>query len=196
MKVRKSVYDILAFLFAPQLSTIYWFFLLYIQASHANLLYLAIAVVFASLIQIVSLLAYAKIAGVGLYVMNKERRLPLFLVSILSYTIGFIVLIIVSAPFIFKALMLAYIINTVIAALITRYLTKISIHVWGISGPSVAILYAYGYPAFIAMLLLAILVGYSRIKIKAHTPKQVAYALACSILITIAVIYGIGSSVI
>jgi membrane-associated phospholipid phosphatase len=87
--------------------------------------------------------------------------------------------------------MLAYVINTIIAAIITKYFTKISIHVWGISGPSVAILYAYGLPAFLIMLILAAIVGYSRIKLKAHIINQVIAAIIFSVLITILVIYGL-----
>lgn len=191
MKARMNIYSLLSFLFAPQVSPIYWFALLYAQSAH-DPLYLLIAIVFSSVIQLVSLLAYAKISGSGLYVTDREKRLPLFLVSIFAYLIGFMLLEVTAAPFIFRVVMLAYIINTIAAALITNYLTKISIHVWGISGPSVAILYAYGHTAFAAMLLLAFLVGYSRIKSNAHTAKQVAYAIVCSILITAAVIYGIG----
>lgn len=194
MKMRLSAYSVLSLLFAPQLSSVYWFILLYMQSTH-NLLYLLVAIVFSSLIQLLSLLVYAKMSGVDLYVTDKEKRMPLFFITVVAYLIGFVLLEFTSAPFIFKALMLAYVINTSIAALITKYRTKVSVHVWGISGPSVAILYVYGYPAFAAMLLLALLVGYSRVKANAHTPNQVIYAVVCSVLITVAVIYGIGGYV-
>jgi len=132
-----------------------------------------------------------KSSKVGFYVLDKKKRLPLFTIGIISYIVGFIILEFTGAPFIFKALMLAYVINTIIAAIITKYFTKISIHVWGISGPSVAILYAYGLPAFLIMLILAAIVGYSRIKLKAHIINQVIAAIIFSVLITILVIYGL-----
>lgn len=191
MKRQTNIHSALSFIFAPQITPIYWFLLLYFKVSHGNLFPLLIAIIFSSLIQILASLMYTKLYNVGFYVPNKEKRFPLFLTSIISYTIGFIILELAFAPFIFKALMLAYIFNTVAAALITRYLTKISIHVWGISGPSVAILYVYGYPLFIIMLLLASVVGYSRIKLKAHTIYQVTSAVVCSLLITTVIIYGL-----
>ncbi|MEM3247345.1 MAG: hypothetical protein QXD17_02020 [Candidatus Micrarchaeaceae archaeon] len=178
--------------FAPQISPIYWFLLLFI-GSQNNLIVFFVAITFSSLVQIVSLIVYAKRTNSGFYVADKEKRLPLFLISITAYFIGFVLLEVLKASFIFKALMLAYIINTIIAALITKYLTKISIHVWGISGPSVAILYVYGYYAFAAMLALALIIGYSRIMVKAHSFRQVISAIFLSILITILVIYGLGS---
>ncbi|MEM0159632.1 MAG: hypothetical protein QW046_01640 [Candidatus Micrarchaeaceae archaeon] len=187
-----NLHNVLSLSFAPQISPIYWFLLLFI-GSQNNLIVFFVAITFSSLVQIVSLIVYAKRTNSGFYVADKEKRLPLFLISITAYFIGFVLLEVLKASFIFKALMLAYIINTIIAALITKYLTKISIHVWGISGPSVAILYVYGYYAFAAMLALALIIGYSRIMVKAHSFRQVISAIFLSILITILVIYGLGS---
>ncbi|MCL5680038.1 MAG: hypothetical protein M1465_01705 [Candidatus Marsarchaeota archaeon] len=190
MKSHFGIYDFLSLIFAPQISPAYWFLLLYIRGG--TILSVAIAITFSSLIQTCALLVYAKTSNAGFYVADKEKRLPLFIISISAYIIGFVLLEVTASPFIFRVLMLAYVINTIIAALITKYLTKVSIHTWGISGPSVALLYAYGSYAFIGMLALSLIVGYSRIKVGAHDIKQVVSALAISVLITIFVIYVIG----
>lgn len=101
---------------------------------------------------------------------------------------GLAVLLHINAPFIASALMLAYAVNTTVAALINRF-DKISTHVWGISGPAVALLYAYGYLAFAAVIALAALVGVSRVRMKAHTPWQAASAILVSLPLTLFIIY-------
>ena len=120
---------------------------------------------------------------------DRADRPVLFVIAILSYLAGFVVLRYLQAPFIFNALMFAYFANTILAALITRYLTKVSIHTWGITGPSVAILYSLGAVGFLLMLILAIVVGSTRVKLGYHSTGQVALSFLASVPPTGFIVY-------
>ncbi len=174
--------------FAPQLTPIYMFAALLASSLQANLVALVVAIAFASVIPAASLLAYVRLAGVDYQIMDPRKRYPLFISAVASYLVGLAVLLHINAPFIASALMLAYAVNTTVAALINRF-DKISTHVWGISGPAVALLYAYGYLAFAAVIALAALVGVSRVRMKAHTPWQAASAILVSLPLTLFIIY-------
>jgi hypothetical protein len=83
----------------------------------------------------------------------------------------------------------AYFVNTTFAAIITKYATKVSIHAWGMTGPSVAILYSFGVVGFVLMLAIGAVVGSTRVKLRVHTWRQVALAVVVSVPLTGLVIY-------
>lgn len=174
--------------FAPQVTPVYMFTLLLAQNPGANPAALAVAVVFAALIPAASLLAYARLSRLDYQVKDPRRRNPLFISAAISYAIGLVLLLYLHAPFIASALMLAYVVNITAAGLI-NFFDKVSVHVWGISGPSVALFYVYGYPVLAALIALAAVVGVSRIRIKAHTPLQVVSAILVSVPLTFLVVY-------
>ena len=72
---------------------------------------------------------YARKSMGNVNVSDRKDRFGLFVVAILSYFAGFFILKYFSAPFIFTALMLSYLLNTMVAAVITKFVTKVSIHV-------------------------------------------------------------------
>jgi hypothetical protein len=174
--------------FAPQITPIYMFALLLAPNLQANLAALTVAIVFASAIPLASLLAYVKLAKVDYQIMDPRKRYPLFIIAVVSYAVGLVLLLSLRAPFIASALMLCYAINTAAAGLINRF-DKISTHVWGISGPAVALFYAYGCVVFAVAIALAVLVGVSRIRMKAHTAWQVASAMLVSVPLTLCIVY-------
>ena len=178
----------ISLLFMPQVSSIYAFALLFMYRS-IDPLYLLVAVLFSSLVPLSSLAYYVAVMGGNPDVSGREERKWLFAVAILSYLIGVLALMYLSAPFIFVALMLSYMLNTIVAALVTKYFTKVSIHVWGISGPSVAIFYDYGISGLAGMLLLAAIVGISRVRLRRHTVNQVLLSFVLSVPVTFLVVY-------
>ncbi|TRZ54495.1 hypothetical protein D4Q76_02305 [archaeon] len=188
MALNKNFSALVSLLFMPNISSIYAFALLFLNIN-TSIFYLAIAVLFSSVIQSLSLLLYARKSMGDVNVVDRKDRFGLFAVAILSYFVGFLMLKYFSAPFIFTALMLSYLLNTMVAAVITKFVTKVSIHVWGISGPSVAIFYSYGLPGFLGMLFLAAFVGGARIKMRQHTISQVVLSFVLSVPITVFIIY-------
>ncbi len=188
MALSKDFSGLVSLLFMPNISSIYAFALLFLNIK-TSIIYLAIAVLFSSVIPSFSLLMYARKSAGDVNVADRKDRFGLFTVAILSYFVGFFVLNYFSAPFIFAALMLSYLLNTMVAAAVTKFITKVSIHVWGISGPSVAIFYSYGFSGFLGMLFLAAFVGGARIKLNQHTISQVVLSFVLSIPITVFIIY-------
>ncbi len=184
------VSEAIALMFMPQMSSAYAFLALSIAGGiERTSLYLLFSIVFASLIELGSLLVYARFLKRDPNVQDREDRPILFAIAIFSYLIGFTLLRYVGAPFIFSALMFAYFANTTLAAVITKYLTKVSIHTWGITGPSVAILYSFGAFGFLLMLVAGAIVGGTRIGLGYHTWRQVALSFVASIPLTWFIVY-------
>jgi hypothetical protein len=184
----KGIDVVVSAVFAPQVTPAYMFVLLLAGSLYPNLAVLTAAIVASSALPIVSLIAYSKLSKVDYYVSDPKKRGPLFIFAVGSYAAGLLILLYLKAPFIVSALMLSYAVNTSIAGMINRF-EKVSIHVWGLSGPAVALFYSYGYPAFAALIALAALVGISRIRLKAHTPLQVILAMLISVPLTVFVVY-------
>src|SRR3989442_2056923 len=184
------VSEAIALMFMPQMSSAYAFLALSIAGGiERTSLYLLFSIVFASLIELGSLLVYARFLKRDPNVQDREDRPILLAIAIFSYLIGFTLLRYVGAPFIFSALMFAYFANTTLAAVITKYLTKVSIHTWGITGPSVAILYSFGAFRVLLMLVAGAIVGGTRIGLGYHTWRQVALSFVASIPLTWFIVY-------
>ena len=99
-----------------------------------------------------------------------QREFPLTLG--IGYTsLGFFTLTLLNANPLTQGLMFCYMTNTVLTLLINRF-WKISIHSMGVSGP-VAALWANGNHYPIPMVLIIMLVSYSRVILRAHSPSQV-----------------------
>lgn len=192
MKELKEFWRAVSVVFAPQVSSIYTFTALSLASGiETTGLQLLVAVLFASLIPTGALFAHMRRSRVDSNVEERGDRPALFLAAILSYLAGFVSLRLLGAPFIFDALMFAYFVNTLLAALITEYVTKVSIHTWGVTGPSVAILYCFGTAGFAAMLAAGIIVAGSRVALGHHTVGQVSLSVLVSIPFTWFVVYAL-----
>jgi membrane-associated phospholipid phosphatase len=101
---------------------------------------------------------------------KEERTFP-FLMAILFYLAGLIVLIIFNVNIISIAFWFCYISNTLLTILINKY-WKISAHSMGAAGALSAIFYVFGLPVLFFSLLVLVL-GWARIYQKMHTLSQV-----------------------
>jgi len=131
-----------------------------------------IAMVFAFILQIASFIYFYKKKLISdIDAKTKEERTLPYLLSIVIFIIGFILLLICSASNISIAFWFCYISNTFLVIFINRYL-KISIHAMGVSGPLALFSFILG---FIVLLFLPILiaVGWSRVKLKCHSLTEV-----------------------
>jgi membrane-associated phospholipid phosphatase len=116
------------------------------------------------------------------FVSEREERAKPFAGAIVSYVVGSFMLMLVRAPTIVTALMLCYAGNTFIMMLITHR-WKISVHASGIAGPATALAVSLGAWASIFFVLL-VPVGWSRIKMGAHTPTQLLAGALVTIIST------------
>jgi membrane-associated phospholipid phosphatase len=101
---------------------------------------------------------------------KEERTFP-FLLSILFYAPGLIILIYYGINIISIAFWFCYISNTLLVIVINKF-WKISAHMMGASGPFAALIFVFGYSALPFLLLLA-LIGWARIKLECHNLYQV-----------------------
>lgn len=115
--------------------------------------------------------------------LEREKRKKPFIVGIISYFIGFLLLYLLGAPPIISALMFCYCTNTIVMACINQF-WKISIHASGIAGPVTAVFYHFQSLLVTPLFLLIIPVCWSRLTVKAHTILQVAAGALITIVIT------------
>ncbi len=101
---------------------------------------------------------------------KEERTFP-FLIATGFYISGLIFLIWLQINIISIAFWFCYISNTIIVVLINKY-WKISIHAIGASGAAAALFIVLG-PVSLPVFAVVLLVGWSRIKLRCHTPMQV-----------------------
>ncbi|MCK4729756.1 MAG: PAP2 family protein [Candidatus Aenigmarchaeota archaeon] len=113
---------------------------------------------------------------------DRSLRIKPFLAVITSYAIGIVALFSINAPVLVKGLMFCYFLNGLIMFLITLF-WKISIHTSGITGPLTLLIYEFGI-IYSPLLLIAIPVGWMRIKLKKHLPSQVIAGAVLTIILT------------
>lgn len=101
---------------------------------------------------------------------REERTVP-FLIAVLFYLIGFIILIFFNVNIVSIAFWFCYISNTLLIVLINKY-WKISAHAMGAAGPTAAVFFVFPLLSII-FFLIVFLVGWSRIKLKCHNLSQV-----------------------
>lgn len=101
---------------------------------------------------------------------KEERTFP-FLIAILFYSIGLVLMLNFSLNLVSIAFWFCYISNTVITIFINKY-WKISAHAMGASGPFAALVFSFGLIGLL-MIPVVLLVGWSRIKLKCHSLAQV-----------------------
>ncbi len=103
--------------------------------------------------------------------MIKDQRTLPYLIAVVFYSIGLIILLLSKVSIISIAFWFCYISNTFITIIINKY-WKISAHSMGASGAAAALFFTFGWSSFVAMII-ALFVGWSRIELKCHSLSQV-----------------------
>ena len=146
------------------------------------------ALTFISLIPLASLLFYIPGKAKDWAKVVKRQRTASFVLMIVSYPIGFLVLKLIDAPRIFEAIAVNYTLITlglIIFNLILRY--KASGHSAGVAGPVAAMFYFFGIPA-VPLVALIPLTIFARIATKGHDFWQLIVGAVMSISITVFVL--------
>ena len=146
-----------------------------------------ICLIFAALIPIITSLILIKKMKIDIDITDRTKRTFPLLFAIFSYLIGFFILYAVGAPSLTTVLMLIYFSNTLIILFITLS-WKISIHAMGVAGPTVAIIYLFGYKGVIFGLLIP-LVMWSRVILKKHSITQVLAGAVLGLTLTSVQLY-------
>ncbi|WNZ29294.1 MAG: phosphatase PAP2 family protein [Candidatus Bathyarchaeota archaeon] len=106
---------------------------------------------------------------VDLYVSNREERLPFLLYALASYLSAAILFFFTDTTILFL-LALGYVSVTAVLIIVNQF-SKVSIHCAGVTGPIFALVFVFGIE-IIPISVIIILVCWSRIKLKNHTPTQ------------------------
>jgi len=114
---------------------------------------------------------------------HRERRTVPFLIGIVVYLIGALIIEALGAPRIASAFMICYALNTFFVMLIT-FVWKISVHVTSLGGPIAALYVVFGSPMLMLLILLPLLM-WSRVTLKAHTPMQTVAGAALGFFLTL-----------
>ncbi len=184
-----TIFKVVSLVSAPQFTPAYFFIVIFFAIGGTNYTALYIPILFAMAVPLFMLAAFVRRSKQSIFVRDRSKRYPLFYTVAVSYAAGFVVLRYMNAQSIITVLMLAYFLNLILAMLVNRYVNKVSIHVWGISGPAVAVLYVLGPFAFFLTIALAALVGLCRVGTGDHTMEEVEIAIAVPILLTYLVIF-------
>ncbi len=174
---------ITAILNAPLISLYTFAYTIAALAPPNSLLIFLITTAFATLLPMAVIFYMFRRGQLGdMYAYERQTRFRPFMGAIACYLLGLITLLAASAPLLVLALMVGYMVNTIIMMLITlRW--KISIHASGIAGPATFLVYAFGLQ-FWWMWLLILPVGWARLKLRAHTPSQVVVGFFLTVALT------------
>lgn len=112
---------------------------------------------------------------------KEERTLP-FIMGIIFYSIGLIILIKSGVNIISIAFWFCYITNTILILVINKY-WKISAHTMGAAGPAAVIVFVFGAYGFLFLLLL-LLIAWARVYLKCHDIKQVFAGALAGFIVT------------
>lgn len=117
----------------------------------------------------------------------KEERTVPFFVAVLIYTLGLLVLYFAKADPVIISFWFCYISNTLLVIGINKF-WKISAHALGAAGPFGVIMYMAGTGGLLFLIVIFI-IGWARIKLRMHTPAQVAAGAVAGFALTYIQIY-------
>jgi hypothetical protein len=121
-----------------------------------------------------------------------RQRWASFVLMIISYPSGALVLHLIKAPKIFRALAVIYSLVTIGLIIFNLFIHyKASGHAAGVAGPVISMVYLYGWVAAPLLLLLP-LVTWARVSANGHSFWQTVVGACLSLVITISVLYGYG----
>jgi len=149
---------------------------------------------FLCVIPLCSLFFYIPVKNEETQVTVHRQRVASFVIMLISYPIGWLVLALIGAPLIFTAVAAIYTFVTlglIIINLLLRY--KASGHAAGVSGPVAVMIYIYGIIAT-PLLLLLILITWARLAAEGHNLWQTVVGATMSVVISIGVLWAFGFS--
>jgi len=118
---------------------------------------------------------------------ERLQRTGPYLISAALSAVGLAILYLLRSPDWTLALMWCYASNTLILALINRF-WKISAHMMGLTGPLTALVVPTGF-WMLAGMPLAVLLGWARVRLRAHTLAQVIAGAAAGVVLTTAQLF-------
>ncbi len=174
IRIQDSVARFLAHALNPALTTFLAIFLLSLSAAHWRVCasWLAAGGIFIILLPssyFLWLMRKGKISE--LYIPDRTQRTGPFLWLLLFYTLGALLLRWMNAASSVSAALLVHTVNVALIASVTRFY-KMSFHVMSVATSGGILLYFFGAPALLSLVLIAAL-SWSRVHTRAHSLSQV-----------------------
>jgi len=147
---------------------------------------------FLCVIPLCSLFFYIPVKNEETQVTVHRQRIASFVIMLVSYPIGWLVLALIGATRIFTAVAATYTFVTlglIIFNLLLHY--KASGHAAGVSGPVAVMIYIYGIFAAPLLILLP-LITWARLAAEGHNLWQTVVGATMSVLISIGVLWAFG----
>ena len=147
---------------------------------------------FLCIIPLCSLFFYIPLKNEERQLTVHRQRIASFVIMLISYPVGWLVLALIGAPRIFTAVAATYTFVT-LGLIIFNYLLhyKASGHAAGVSGPVAIMIYIYGIMAAPLLVLLP-LVTWARLAAEGHNLWQTVVGATMSMLIAIVVLWMFG----
>jgi len=152
----------------------------------------ALSMLFLCVVPLCSLFFYIPAKDEDKIATARRQRISSFVIMLISYPVGWLILAWTGAPLIFTALAAIYTFVTLgllIFNLLLRY--KASGHAAGVCGPIATMIYIFGVAA-IPLLLLLPLIIWARLAAEGHNFWQTVVGATMSALIAIAVLWAFG----
>ncbi len=119
-------------------------------------------------------------------VSDSKKRIPLYILGLISYLIGAAVFLVLNSRVMF-VIAFAYV-CVASATFIITLVWKISTHTTGVAGPITALAFVFG-PWALILHVLSLMMVWSRVKLGAHTLNQATAGLLAATGITSCVYY-------
>jgi len=144
------------------------------------------------LVPLCSLLFYIPVRNEATPVTEHRQRIASFVIMLVSYPAGWLVLALIGAPRIFTSVAATYTFVTLGLMIINMLLHyKASGHAAGVSGPVAVMIYIYGIIAA-PLLVLLLLITWARLAAEGHNLWQTIVGATMSGLISIGVLWAFG----
>jgi len=153
--------------------------------SEGSLVSTLVSLVFIVILPVADVIRRYLKGEIDILVPERSVRGVFFAQASFSYSVGFVLLKLMNSRLL-SLLSLTYLLVSLSLILINRKVTKVSVHMAGITGPATFLIY-FGSGLGYAMALLIPLLAWSRWRSGSHTPGQVVLGSVVSFLITIGV---------
>jgi len=138
--------------------------------------------IFLTVIPTAPILVSAATGRTDIYITEKNKRFWFFVIAISSHITGAMLSLALGSFFLFGFHLSYFTVTSVIT--IATFKTKVSVHAAGITGPITFIAFFLGID-FAVLYLIVIPVAWARLKLKAHTMKQIVLGIAISVIVTL-----------
>ncbi len=147
---------------------------------------LAIAIALIVFCPVINVVRKSLRGEMDILVPDRFSRGPFFLQAIVCYSVASILLIMLE-DFYMAVLSLSYLSVSLAIALLNARVTKVSVHMAGLVGPAIFLLYVGSYWLGTILLLLAPLLAWSRWRSESHTLRQIILGVMVSLIVTLVV---------